>query len=187
MSRNGLYVIKRDGCQEPFSIAKLRSSLTRVMRVSECDPKLAEPLAKAVLSHLDDWQEPQPPTTDYVFRCAKAVLEQTGLEDAAREFARQRRIRDERRKAVRIVDRDTPSKRFAAWRKSEVVRSLKEEYGIGHAAARFLAGRTEEQIFALNYKLVSRTLVSELLRNELHAWGLSDERLTTPNRTESVG
>ena len=187
MNGNGVHVAKRDGSIESFSISKLRSALTRVLRTSECDAKLAEPLAKAVAVHLEDWEDQNPPSTDYVFRCVRQVLEQTGLDDAAREFARQRRIRDERRKSLRVVDRDAPGQRFAPWRKAEVFRSLQKDYGIGSAAARFLAGRTEDQVFALNYRLISKTLIAELIRNELLAWGLADERPRSADPASAIG
>jgi hypothetical protein len=179
VKRHEMLVIKRDGSIEPFELPKLRTALARVMKSAACDEKLADPLARAVAAHLEEWDEPTPPTTDYVFRCVKSVLQQTGLEEAARDFVRQRRARDQRRRTVRIVDRDLRSRRFQAWRKSAVVTTLKVDYGIGHAAARFLAGRTEDQIFALNYRLVSKTLITELMRNELLAWGLADEPLKT--------
>lgn len=170
-----MLVTKRDGAVEAFDLPKLRTTLSRVMARCECDGKLADPLARAVAAHLQEWEEPHPPTSEYIFRCVRSVLQQTGLEEVAREFSQQRRLRDQRRRSIRVVDRDTNSRRFAPWRKSEVARTLKDSFGIGHNASRFLAGRTEEQVFALNYRLVSKTLVSELIRNELLAWGLADE------------
>lgn len=182
-----MQVCKRDGSHEEFTFPKLRTTLARVMQMGEADPKLAEPLARAVAAHLDEWQEPNPPTTEYIFRCVRSVLQQSGLAEVARDFTRQRRARDHRRRVLRIVDRAAPGRRFAPWRKAEIVRVLKEEYGIGHSAARFLAGRTEEQVFALNYRLISRTLVSELIRNELLAWGLADEPVRAQGRQTVMG
>ena len=180
MNRN--LVTKRDGTHEPFDLAKLRTTLARVMQLSEADPKLAEPLARAVAAHMEEWDEPNPPTTEYIFRCVRSVLQQTGLAEVARDFTRQRRTRDHRRRVLRVIDRNGQGRRFAPWRKAEVVRVLKEEYGVGHAAARFLAGRCEDQVFALNYRLISRTLVTELIRTELLAWGLADEPVCVQGR-----
>jgi len=36
--------------------------------------------------HLQDWSEQAPPTTSYIYRCVRAVLQQTGLADVADEL-----------------------------------------------------------------------------------------------------
>lgn len=178
-------ITKRDGSTEAFSVAKLRVSLSRALHAAESDAKLAAPLAKAVAVHLEDWSEPLAPSTEYIFRCVRSVLRQTGLEDAATAYGRSRRLREDRRRRVRIVERAAPRGRFSPWRKSALVRTLTDEFGIGRPAARFLAGRTEEQVFALNYRLVSRALVAELMRNEMLAWGLTDETPDAPRDRRS--
>jgi hypothetical protein len=41
--------------------------------------------------------------------------------------------------------------------------------------ARFLAGQIEAQVFTLDYRLITRPFLSELVRSEVLAWGLADE------------
>lgn len=172
MSRiSELRVTKRDGSQEPFSLPKLRNCLVAVLRAGDFDPKIAAPLLQAVLAHLDEWRGSRPPTSDYLFRCLRSVLQQTGLGDAAGELAFRRRLRNLHRNRTRVV---SPSRsRAMAWQKCAVVQSLRRDYGLNHATARFLAGQVETQAFGLKYAELSTQLIGELVRNEVIAWGLS--------------
>jgi hypothetical protein len=56
-----------------------------------------------------------------------------------------------------------------------LVATLENAYGLRHSVARFLAGRVEQQVFALNYRVVTKALLAELVRCEVLAWGLTGD------------
>lgn len=172
-----IVVTKSDGTLERFNLAKLANCLATVMGQCANDPRLAGPLSKAVAMHLQEWRDAAPPTTNYVYRCVRSVLQQTGLEDVADLLAAHRRERRLRRARVRVVDPASRKADGEPWRKAPVIVALQQHFGVGGAVARFLAGRVERQVFALDYRLVSRAFLWELIRNEVLAWGLADERV----------
>ncbi len=172
-----IVVTKRDGTLERFSPDKLRVCLARAMHVCSYDPKLAKPLVHAVAMHLKDWADPSPPTTSYIYRCVRAILQQTGLSDVADELAACRRARRARRRKIRVLDVESTEPHGERWQKSVLVETLQARYGLRHAVSRFLAGRIEAQVFALDYRVVTRPFLAELARNEVLAWGLADEQV----------
>lgn len=175
MSRNQPIILtKRDGTLERFSVEKLRNCVANVLARCAYDPQLAEPLARAVEAHLGEWQDERLPTTEYIHRCVRSVLQQTGLTDAADELAVCNRSRRAQRKRLRVLDPQRPDAAARHWRKAALVSTLEGRYGLSHTVARFLAGRIELQVFALDYCEITRAFLAELVRNELQAWGLSE-------------
>jgi hypothetical protein len=170
-------VRKSDGTDEPFNLGKLRRSLSAAMRECHYDVRFADSLSQAVLIHLREWKERRPPSTEYIFRCTRQVLMETGLEDVARQMAGHRRHRAARRRSIAVVGahgRQGP----APWCKATVCAALRRRHGLSPSVARIVAGEIEGRVVALNYALVSAGLVGELIRNELRAWGLeSDDRV----------
>ena len=171
-------VTKRDGSVECFSVPKLSGCLARVLRGRVYDGRLSVPLARAVAMHLREWNDSKPPTTQYIFRCVCSVLEQTGLGEVAEDLYEHRRLRAARRQRTRVLEvTDSPTARGKPWRKPAIVAALQNDYGLRHSVARFLAGQIELQVFALNYRLITRPFLMELVRNEVLAWGLVDEQV----------
>ncbi len=168
-------ITKSDGTLERFSATKLTNCLASVLRAQSYDPRLARPLANAVAMHLQEWQDPSPPTSAYIYRCVRAVLRQTGLSDVADALAEHRRQRQARRRRLRVVDSEFARGPGCTWHKGTLVRTLQARYGLRHGVSRFVAGRVEAQVFSLDYRTVSRSFLAELVRNELMAWGLIDE------------
>jgi hypothetical protein len=173
-----IVVTKCDGSVECFSAAKLSATLARVLQGRSYDPRLARPLARAVALHLKEWRGSNPPTTQYIFRCVSSVLEQTGLADVADDLTHHRRLRTVRRRRTRVLAGSKKTgERGRPWRKVAIVATLENHYGLRHAVARFLAGQIESQVFALNYRLITKPFLAELVRNEVLAWGLADEQV----------
>ncbi len=112
-----LIVTKRDGTLERFSLPKLVNSLSRPMRACDVEPRLAQPLARAVALHLREYRGPRPPSTNYIFRCACSVLEQTGLGVVAEALLAQRRSRTIWRRRIRLVDSNHDSRGSAGARR----------------------------------------------------------------------
>lgn len=165
---------KRDGTREPFSNAKLRRIIVAAMRSCRYDSKLADPLVQAVEVHLRYWDEPKPPTSEYIFRCVYAVLKQTGLKDVAECLAAHRRWRRMQRRSVRIL-RAAPKRGSKPWRKASVVAHLQKRFGVGHEVARIVAGELEMRVLNLGFQELSQRLMEELILSELAAWGLHHE------------
>ncbi len=180
-----LVITKRDGTLERYSPAKLRSCLVRVIRAGAEEPQLAAPLAQAITLHLRERPDPDMPTSDYLFGCVRAALVQTGLIGPAQVLEAHRRLRDARRQRVRVSDPLEPGREPVRWRKSAIVATLQNVYDLRQAVARFLAGRIEERVFGLGYRLLSKPFVAELVRNEVLAWGLLFERVPA-SRSEAL-
>jgi len=172
--KKAIIVTKRDGTVERFSPVKLGNCLARAMRCRAYDAKLSEPLVKAVAMHLRECAGARPPSTNYIHHCVCSVLRQTGLADVADDLVLARRVRTLRRRRVRILV-DDRQERDEAWRKAVVVEMLQNEFGLRHSVCRFLAGQIEQQVFSLNYRVIRRPLLVELVRSEMMAWGLVDE------------
>jgi hypothetical protein len=167
-----IMLAKRDGTLEPFLPGKLRRVLDLALRAGRHDPRLADPLIQAVEAHLCCWDEPRPPTTEYVYRCVHTVLRETGLDEVADVLATHRRSRRLKRRSLRVLRPDA-SGVAAPWRKTTVVEALEKRFELGHAVARIVAGELETRVLNLGYRTISSGLLEELMRNELLAWGLA--------------
>ena len=180
-SSKPVVVTKRDGTLERFNLTKLANSLAQGLRLQKYDPRLAGPLANAVALHIQEWRAPAPPTTGYIYRCVRAVLQQTGLSEVAEELAEHRQQRRARRQMIRVLAGGRMSGASEPWSKGAVVRTLESEYGLRHSVARALARQVEAQVFALDYRVVSKAFLRELVRNEVLAWGLVDDQTLREN------
>lgn len=170
-----LLIVKSDGSMERFSESKLRRCFQAVLRETGKETHLAEPLARAVAMHLQEGPLPELLNSDYLARCVRAALEQTGLEDSAEAYVAHRRQRKALRKRLRIFDPSQPQRSAAPWKKSSVVGTLIKDFGLRRSVARTLAGEIEQRVMDLGYRVVRTPLLAELVRNELMTWGLADE------------
>lgn len=180
-------VRKRDGSLERFEFAKLRRGLAVAMRDCGYEARFADSLAQAVTIHIRDWRDGRPPTSEYIFRCVRTVLDETGLEDVARRLMTHRRYRACRRRGLTVLDTRRPGRAATPWRKSVVVSTLQRRHKLGATAARILAGQIEERVLSLNYSVISSALVAELIRSELMAWGLSEAGCPHAATAEGAG
>lgn len=167
-------VAKRGGGLEMFEPGKPRRCLAIVLQASGREARFAGALARAVELHLRDWPASSPPSSSYVFHCLKTALAETGMEGAARRLAMHRRQRADRRRRLKVFDPKQPRRAPAPWRKATLAATLEAGHGLSHRVARIIAGETERRVLALQYSVVSKSLVRELLRCELLAWGLGD-------------
>ncbi|MCH8804736.1 MAG: hypothetical protein IH986_01430 [Planctomycetes bacterium] len=174
--KRGIPVIigKRDGHTEAFCIAKVKRCLGAAMSACSRDARFADPLAQAVQMHLEQWTETRPPTSNYIFRCLRSALVQTGMPEAAEELLSHRQIRSAGRCGIRVYDSAGRRSNGEPWRKAALVNTLQARYGLRRPTARILAREIETRVLALDYPLVSTALINELMRNELLAWGFDD-------------
>lgn len=170
-------VAKRDGSQEAFEFGKLRRTLANAMRGCGYDEMYADALAKAVAIHVKEWGETTPPSTEYIFGCVRAVLDETGLGDVAASLQRHHRHREMKRRKVEVLTSRWPDRSRMPWSKGRVATTLERRHGLKPSVARILAGEIEGRVLGLNYGVVSSALIAELIRNELMAWGLSDDAI----------
>jgi hypothetical protein len=192
--KKALVITKRDGTLERFSVAKLRTCLARALREGGDEPQMAGPLAQAIAVHLCDQNDPEVSTSEYVYGCARAALTQTGLACSAEALAAHRRLREARRQRVRVYDPLQCGRTPVRWRKGAIVATLQNVYDLRQTVARFLGGLIEARIFDLGYRLLSKSFLAELVRNEVLAWGLLFERASafdsqigTPNPVAGSG
>jgi hypothetical protein len=177
-------IAKRDGSLEAFELCKLRRTLAGAMRGCGYDEMYADALAKAVAIHVKEWRDATPPTTEYIFGCVRAVLDETGLGDVAASLQRYARQREMKRRRVEVLNTRHPEQPKAAWSKGRIAGTLERRHGLKPSVARILAAEIESRVLGLNYGVVSSALIAELIRNELMAWGLSDDAMAVALRPE---
>ena len=168
-------IAKRGGATEPFRADKLRRCLAIGMQACGYHEQWADDLVRAVRLHLQDWPANRTVKSEYVFRCVRTVLRETGMGNVGQVLERYRHERALGRARVRVYSETRPGRRPTGWCKARVVRSLRKRHGVSWAAARVLAGEVESRVLALGYPLVSTALVRELIRTELRCWGLVRE------------
>lgn len=169
---DAILVRKRDGGREPFQVAKVRRGLAVAMRECQYDERFADSLARAVALHVEGWRDRHLPTTEYIFRCVRTVLKETGLVDVARQISLHRRCRAQRRRTVQVLDLRDRQRTARPWRKTDVARTFEIHHGLAPETSRILAAAVEERVLSLNYEVLTAALVDELVRSELLAWGL---------------
>lgn len=183
-------VAKRDGSHETFELGKLRRTLAGAMRGCGYDEMYADALAKAVAIHVKEWRDESPPTTEYIFGCVRAVLDETGLGDVAAALQRHSRQREVKRRKVEVLNTRRADQPRVPWSKGRIAATLERRHGLKASVARILAGEIEGRVLGLNYGVISSALIAEIIRNELMAWGLSDDAMAVVARPEvdaSVG
>ena len=169
-----IMVAKREGGLEQFDRQKARRGVAAALASSGGDMRFADALARAVELHLRQWNEPDPPSSGYIFRCLRTALIETGLDDGALRFVSYRGQRAKQRQELSVYDADESRFALAPWRKAAVAETLEGCRGVGHAAARILAGEIERRVLSLGYSVVSKTLIREMIQSELLAWGMAD-------------
>ena len=169
-----IMVAKHEGGIERFDPRKLRRCLAAALRDSGREPRIADALARAVELHLQSWTDPAPPSSAYIFRCIRTALFETGLEDVALRLVGHRQERAAKRAKLSVFDAGESLFALTPWRKEALAGTFEGRHGVSHAAARILAGEVERRVLALEYHVISKALIRELVRNELLAWGLTD-------------
>lgn len=180
-------IAKRGGATEPFRADKLRRCIAIGMKACGYDQRWADDLVRAVRLHLQDWPANRSVKSDYVFRCVRIVLRETGMGDVGRVLERYRHERAVGRARVQVYSETRSGAEPRGWSKARVVRALRKQHKVSWAAARVVAGEIEMRVLALGYPLVSTALVRELIRTELRSWGLDRSAYRVlPCRTSPV-
>jgi len=147
------------------------------MKACNHQAHVADDLVRAMEIHLRDCSVGRALKSDYIFRCARTVLRETGLPEVAKVLDSFRCHRAACRERVRVFCETSADHSLKKWRKTRVVKTLVSEFGLSNSTARVLAGEVEQRVLMLGYGAVSTGLVSELIRTELRCWGLSRDAL----------
>ncbi len=171
-------VSKRDGCDEPFVLAKLlrciRHGLLAVQEGWDLDTSTAGSLGDAVYDYLKTSYDEAVVTTRQLAELVELVLSQTGHSTAAMAIREHSRFRDKLRRMVMVATARPRDGRIIQqrWNKSLIVQHLRRQHGLHSPTARMIAGRVEELVFACGLRVVTSGLVREMTRSEMLAWGL---------------
>ncbi len=171
-------VCKRDGSDEPFSLAKLAGSIREGLDASGEAAGLAGStaagLAEAVHDYVEKSSADDPVKTEFLAELVELVLAQTGHTAASMAFQRHRSFRDRQRRRVMVANPRPSDGRFVRrrWNKSHIVQHLRRQHGLDAPVSRMIAGRVEQLVFQCGLNVVTVGLVYEMIKSELLAWGL---------------
>ena len=177
-----LRVEKSDGSSEVYLHTKVMGTIARAL--SECDSFLEgqpEQLAEAVTIYLRRRYQGGIVASDEIHSMIEVVLYDTGHARTALALHEHRVGRQMKRGRVEVISclsstdiLDTigslsilPVGPVRLWNKSEIVRSMKEKYGLDHNLARAVAGMVEEKVLALECRQITSSLVRELMASEM--------------------
>lgn len=178
-----LKVNKCDGSMEIYLHTKVMGAIAAAL--CECgilQAGLAEQLAEAVTTYLRRRHNAWEVSSDDIHAMAQAALCDTGYPDAALALHDHRLNRHIKRGRIEVVRVNKqvgmgaeegiwamqwhPENR-QPWNKSIIVQDLQEKLGMPTNLARAIAGMVEEKVLRLECRLLTSSLVRELVFNEL--------------------
>lgn len=169
-------MIKRDGCEEEFSRAKLAAGLHRAMERTEGSRKDAWELAWAIEIYLHR-RRCRFVSSAAIFEMGLKVLRRVALADAAQAMERHRSRRARRRRALRVHH---GCRRVTRWEKGWVSDLARVGWGLSAATGRIIAGEVERCLLAQDALHVDRREVVDLLNEVVAAYGLADAVPVSP-------
>ena len=174
----GLRVAKRDGSVEPFLTCKLmqciRNGLEATGELADLDTETAHGLGEAVCEYLHSaYKGPAIPARQLI-DLVELVLTQTGHSGAASAIRQHNSFRDRQRRMMMVAAPRPRDGRVVQrkWNKALLVQHLRREHDLDIPVARIIAGRVEQLVFRCGLRAVTASLVCEMVKSELLAWGL---------------
>jgi hypothetical protein len=160
-----LQVIKKDGTAEQYMHTKVLGTFNNVLdAVGKTNIIAAEQFAEAVTFHLYHNNESSNIKSEDICELVIMVLNETGYCDAAETLAEYRRYRTLQRARIEIVSRNYDgSILVTVWNKSDVVKTLVNQYHLEYLLARVVASAVEEKVFNLNMRRIDEKLLEHLL------------------------
>lgn len=186
-----LKVIKSDGSCEEYLHTKIIGTINNALAgAGEADIYLAEELADVVTYYLYHKQQRKKVSSSEIFSMIKAVLSETGCQEAAmalNEYHYQRRLT---RCRVEVVSVDTfevrgieqlsefeKDSQRQPWDKSRIADDMANQYNFSRQMARMVAGMVEEKVFKMGISLVPAGLVKQLMLGDAAAVLRADKQL----------
>lgn len=185
------YVIKRDGKMVPFDKSKIAEAIYKAARaVGGENRKIAEGLADEVVLFLYTLKGDNPPTIEEIQDAVEKVLIENGNARTAKAFILYRKQREILRKKRLLQKRPeerettdyalfvrTSDDDFVSWDRSRIADALINETGIDKRIAEKIARETEDTILNSDVKLISSSLIREIVNMKLIEHGLESARL----------
>jgi anaerobic ribonucleoside-triphosphate reductase len=184
-------VKKRDGSVVPFDKSKISHAIYLAARaVGGADKRLAEELANEVVLFLYTLKGSQTPEVEEIQDAVEKMLIENGHARTAKAYILYRKQREILRKKkllekkpeerettdyalfVRTSDDD-----FVSWDRTRIVNALQNETGLDDKTAQKIAAETEDTILNSNVRLVSSSLIREIVNVKLVEHGLENSRL----------
>ncbi|MEO0142796.1 MAG: anaerobic ribonucleoside-triphosphate reductase [candidate division WOR-3 bacterium] len=185
------YVIKRDGKLVPFDKSKITNAIFKAARaVGGENKKIAEALADEVVLFLYTLKGDKPPTVEEIQDAVEKILIENGNARTAKAFILYRKQREILRKKRLLEKRPeerettdyalfvrTSDDDFVSWDRHRIVDALINETNIDKATAEKIARETEDTILNSDVKLISSSLIREIVNMKLIEHGLENARL----------
>lgn len=181
--RAQLQVIKADASIESYLHTKVIGTINNSLSaVGSSDVYAAQQLAEAVTYHLYNVNQDRKVSSSTILSTIKAVLAETGNEEAAMalgDYYRQREIKRSRIEVVPIdiLCLDDAQKLYkpevldarSRWDKSKIVAYLIKDQAFDSQSARVVAAMVEEKILGMGTTMVSSGLIKKLVFREAAA------------------
>ena len=174
-------VIKVDGSTEEYLHTKVLGTICNALANDELsDIAVAEHIAEAVTYFLYHKSAKRAVTSGEIFSIIKGALSATNYHQAAIALSDHHYIRKVNRRRIEIVHAemqqfadavifysDNLARRTTAWNKSIIVNYLIKSNQLDRQTARTIASMVEEKVLQLNTRQVPRSLIKQLLLNEI--------------------
>ena len=175
-------VIKRDGQQVPFDLARVTAAIHRAQLAVEIDdPSQAEELAMVTVETLCESQGDGPAELEQIQDTVVLVLQESGNYDVALQYSRYRDARERQRRVLRSGD-DPRSPlnikvrradgRLRAWDRNILEHAICRDHGVSEKVARDVACWVEEALVDCATDQLSSSLVHSLVEAGLLRCGL---------------
>lgn len=170
-----LKVRKADGRTEQYLHTKVIGTISKAIeRVGFGDIYITEELAEVVTYYLYHKQDKTTITSSEILSIVKVVLTATGYEDVAitlNDYHFQRKLQRNRIEVVALDVGELADAELichddnlrSSWNKSIIVNDLVERHGVGYQTARTIASMVEEKILNMGVRLVSTSLIKQLV------------------------
>ncbi len=187
-----LKVIKADGNIEEYLHTKVMGTINNALsQIGYADVYIAEQLADVVTYFLYEQQENHNTTSGEIFSMIKAVLSETGHEDAADALSQYHFIRMLNRSRTEVVKIDIRELKDAEtitgievsdktqWEKSKIVDYLTGEQDFDRQTARTIASVVENRIFNMEITRIPTSLIKQLVLRESATFLRAQRQLLT--------
>ena len=183
MVQSQLKVIKSDGTEEEYIHTKVIGTLSNALSNSDqADVYIAEQFADVVTYYLYHRQNRRVATSSEILSIIKAVLTETGYDNAAISLSEHHYERQIKRSSIEVVSIDnqelTDAEQFtiaresgsrSRWDKSKIANDLVQKSSFSRQTARAIAAMVEYRIFNMGLTLVPTSLIRQLVLNETAA------------------
>jgi len=175
-----LKVIKSDGSEEEYLHTKVIGTISNALsNINQADVYIAEQFADVVTYYLYHRQNRRSATSSEILSIIKAVLTETGYDDAAILLSEHHFERQIKRSRIEVVPIDiqelNDAEMFTAaketgsrsrWDKSRIANDLVGKNHFSRHTARAIASMVEDRIFNMGISLVPTSLIKQLVLNE---------------------